>query len=116
MNPKSAIVKDDAGDDTSAELIKTLNHRLRRDILRVLHASEGPQSPVRIAKKLDEPLSNVSYHAKMLLLRRGTALVRTRRVRGAVEHFYASRVADNQAVRALLEETRRPDADQKLRT
>jgi DNA-binding transcriptional ArsR family regulator len=110
---KTAKRKTRAADEAPAELIGALNHRSRRDILRHLHASKEPLSPSEMAKLFREPLSTVGYHANVLVERGGIVLVKTEPVRGAVEHFYASKVADNQAVKALLEVTRKSDKKQK---
>ena len=67
-------------------LIKALAHPLRERILQALN--EDVASPAQLARALDEPLGNVSYHVKILLECEAIELVRTAPVRGAIEHFY----------------------------
>ena len=67
-------------------LIKALAHPLRERILQALN--ENVASPAQLARALDEPLGNVSYHVKILLECEAIELVRTAPVRGAIEHFY----------------------------
>jgi DNA-binding transcriptional ArsR family regulator len=67
-------------------VLKALGHPLRQRILQAL--SDREASPSQVAKEIDEPLSNVSYHFKILVKCEAVALVRTEPVRGALEHFY----------------------------
>lgn len=67
-------------------MIKALAHPLRDRILQALN--ETVASPAQLARVLDEPLGNVSYHVKILLECEAIELVRTAPVRGAIEHFY----------------------------
>lgn len=67
-------------------MVKALSHPLRTQILQVL--SEHVASPNEIARELDEPLGNVSYHVRILLRHECIELVRTEPRRGAVEHYY----------------------------
>lgn len=97
------------GDANQAQLIRALNHDLRRRILRLLHETEEPQSPVRIARQLRISLSNVGYHVTVLHRLGAIVKVDQRQVRGAVEHFYISTVRDNAPIQALLEGTRELD-------
>jgi DNA-binding transcriptional ArsR family regulator len=92
-----------------ANLIRALDHELRRQILRLLEESEEAQSPIKISKLLKRPLTNVSYHVSVL--RRLDAVTETAQgqVRGAMEHFYKSSLKDNAPIQALLEETREAD-------
>ena len=69
-----------------ARLHKALSHPLRHRILEQLN--ERVASPSDLAKQLDEPLGNVSYHVKILLDHQAIELVKTEPVRGALEHFY----------------------------
>lgn len=66
--------------------IKAMGHPLRSAILRVL--VERTASPAEMARELNEELSNVSYHTRQLVALDCAELVRTRPVRGALEHFY----------------------------
>ena len=65
---------------------KINGHPLRREILKRLRAGEA--SPASMARALNEPLGNVSYHIKILLELEAIRESRRRPVRGAIEHFY----------------------------
>jgi DNA-binding transcriptional ArsR family regulator len=84
-----------------AELLVALRHELRRRILRAM-AEEDPVSPRRLAQVLHEPLSNVSYHVRVLADDCGAVeLVDTAEVRGSMQHFYSSRVEEPWALAVL---------------
>jgi DNA-binding transcriptional ArsR family regulator len=63
-----------------------LAHPLRVQLLAALN--EGVASPNELAKRLDEPLTNVSYHVRMLHDLGTIELVETEPRRGALEHYY----------------------------
>ncbi len=84
----------------TGELLVALNHPLRRRILRALDGEEAA-SPAELSKRLAVPLTTVSYHVRILADRGTLKLVRTRSVRGAVEHFYRSLVEAEWALSAL---------------
>lgn len=69
-------------------LVKALDHVLRQHIL--LAAVVGEVSPKELSKALDEGLSQVSYHVKVLRDECDGIIEETRTVprRGAVEHYY----------------------------
>jgi DNA-binding transcriptional ArsR family regulator len=67
-------------------LVKALAHELRVEILTILN--ERMASPNELAKELDEGLSQVSYHVKVLKDYDCITLVKTEPRRGAVEHYY----------------------------
>jgi DNA-binding transcriptional ArsR family regulator len=67
-------------------LVKSLAHELRAEILAILN--ERMASPNELAKELDEGLSQVSYHVKVLKDYEVIRLVKTEPRRGAVEHYY----------------------------
>lgn len=69
-------------------LVKGLSHVLRQHVL--LAAVQGEVSPKVLAKALDEGLSQVSYHVKVLRDDCDGLIEETRTVprRGAVEHYY----------------------------
>jgi DNA-binding transcriptional ArsR family regulator len=69
-----------------SRLAKALAHPLRVQLLAALN--EGVASPIELAKKLDEPLTNVSYHVRMLHDLGCIELVDTEPRRGALEHYY----------------------------
>lgn len=70
------------------DLFTALAHPLRRRILRETIASEGELSPRELASSLDEPLSRLSYHVRILARCGALELTRTQRVRGSTQHFY----------------------------
>ena len=92
-----------------AQLIRTLDHELRRTILRMLDESEEPTSPVRIARLMHKPLSSISYHVKVLSQLGAVAEVDQGQVRGALEHFYLPTIEGNGPILSLLDETREAD-------
>lgn len=68
------------------QLVKALSHELRVEILGILN--ERIASPNELANELDEGLSQVSYHVKVLKDYECITLVKTEPRRGAVEHYY----------------------------
>ncbi len=72
-------------------LLSALRHPLRRKILRVMEHEE-PISPRQLSIKLEHPLSNVSYHVRVLAEASAVALVFTEPVRGSVQHFYRTAI------------------------
>jgi DNA-binding transcriptional ArsR family regulator len=97
------------GGSPHQDVLKALNHPLRRRILRSLHDGGGPRSPIQLSRALRVPVSNVSYHVRVLRDRGVVALVSTRPVRGSSEHFYASSLAGNAVAVQLLESTAAED-------
>jgi len=97
------------------DLIRALNHALRRQILRLLHSSRTSLSPTEIEQKLalgkfpKEHLSTVSYHMTVLAGYKTISLVDAKPVRGAMEHFYESRISEGRWVRDLLKRTQKKD-------
>ena len=67
-------------------LFKALAHPLRFQALIILN--ERIASPNELSKELDEGLSQVSYHVKVLNDSDCIELVKTEPRRGAVEHYY----------------------------
>ena len=78
---------DPNGSAATDELITALGHPLRRRILREMALTER-SSPRELAETLSEPLSNVSYHVRVLADCEALELVGTRPVRGSTQHFY----------------------------
>jgi DNA-binding transcriptional ArsR family regulator len=68
------------------KLVKALAHSLRVEILTILN--ERMASPNELSKELDEGLSQVSYHVKVLKDFDMIEMVKTEPRRGAVEHYY----------------------------
>ena len=54
--------------------------------------AEEPISPRQISIRLEHPLSNVSYHVRVLADCSAIALVFTEPVRGSMQHFYRASV------------------------
>lgn len=73
------------------DLLVALRHPVRRDILRVM-AEEKAISPRQIASVLHQPLSNVSYHVRVLADCAAVTLVNTKPVRGSMQHFYRASI------------------------
>ncbi len=73
--------------ETTQNLLVALAHPLRRQILREM-AEDSTSSPREITERLDETLSNVSYHFRVLAQAGVLRLIRTRPVRGSTQHFY----------------------------
>jgi len=67
-------------------LVKALAHSLRVEILTILN--ERMASPNELSKELEEGLSQVSYHVKVLKDFECIEMVKTEPRRGAVEHYY----------------------------
>jgi DNA-binding transcriptional ArsR family regulator len=72
-------------------LLNALGHPLRRDILRAM-ADGKVVSPRELSEVLGQPLSNVSYHVRVLVQSEAVTLVRTKPTRGSIQHFYRSTV------------------------
>lgn len=93
---KAAAPTRDEG-KVDVKLMKALGHPIRQRILQELTRSEEA-SPSEIARAIDEPLTNVGYHARVLVKCDAIELVRTEVVGSSVEHFYRAKV------RALVDE------------
>ncbi|MBS1879125.1 MAG: helix-turn-helix transcriptional regulator [Actinobacteria bacterium] len=79
----------DRSDDN--DLLIALRHPLRRRILRRMD-DERPISPRELSHQLQVPLSNVSYHVRVLVDCAAVTLVGTQPVRGSMKHFYRSAI------------------------
>jgi DNA-binding transcriptional ArsR family regulator len=98
------------GREMTPALISALDHPVRREILRLLSGQDTPVSPVEMKDSIDVGLSALSYHARTLAEQRVTRLSTTRQVRGSTQHFYASEVAENRMVTAILAHTEKYDS------
>ena len=67
-------------------VVKALAHPLRVEILAILN--DRMASPNELSKELEEGLSQVSYHVKVLKDFDMVEMVKTEPRRGAVEHYY----------------------------
>ncbi len=90
-------------------LIYALNHPARRQILRQLGEQGVERSPSEMASGASLSLSGLSFHARVLCELQVTRCTSTHPVRGALEHFYASNVSDNELVATILSETEGDD-------
>lgn len=98
--------KHDREREMSPALIYALNHPVRRQILRLLGEPGDEASPSDMRESMSAiGLSTLSFHAQVLGELGVIHGTRTQQVRGAVEHFYASDVAGNDLVEAILIET-----------
>lgn len=71
------------------DLLVALRHPSRRRVLREMAEGEAI-SPRDLARRLQLPLSNVSYHVRVLAECGAVKLVATQPVRGSIQHFYRS--------------------------
>jgi predicted transcriptional regulator len=94
---------------TAADCIKAISAPQRRHLLRALHDAGEARSPNELAEALGLMLGNVSYHVKALSKCGVVAMTDAQPRRGAVEHFYASTVMNNELVVRFLEATRAND-------
>ncbi|HET7418106.1 MAG TPA: winged helix-turn-helix domain-containing protein [Solirubrobacterales bacterium] len=69
-------------------LVKALNHPVRVKALTIL--TDRTASPKEISELLEVPLSNVSYHVRVLEELGLIEIVEEESVRGSVAHFYRS--------------------------
>ena len=67
-------------------LVRAIAHPLRLRLLTIFN--ERVASPSDLAAELGEPIGNVSYHTRILARLGCVELVKTKQVRGAVEHYY----------------------------
>lgn len=86
------------GDD---DLVRALDHRMRREIMRLLHTPETPLSTHEIAEGLGQTLARTRHHMQILRRRGLIALVAAD---ADVETFYVSRIKDQAAVAVFLEQ------------
>jgi DNA-binding transcriptional ArsR family regulator len=89
MSKAAGPTRDEAAVDV--KLMKALGHPVRQRILQELTRSEE-SSPSQIAQAIDEPLTNVGYHARVLVKCDAIELVRTEVSGSSVEHFYRAKV------------------------
>jgi DNA-binding transcriptional ArsR family regulator len=107
--PKRKLPSQPGDEGISQELLRSVAHPLRRQILRTLHEVGEARSPAELREVYGLPVSHVSYHVKVLRECGAVALTDTRPVRGALEHFYASTVAENESVNVILGSTEEED-------
>jgi DNA-binding transcriptional ArsR family regulator len=88
------------------DLFVAMAHPLRRRILRTMQGGRGDVSPRELSDRLEQPLSRLSYHVKVLERCGALKLVDTQPVRGSTQHFYRSVVDADWALLALKAEGR----------
>jgi DNA-binding transcriptional ArsR family regulator len=69
-------------------LLFLLGHPLRRRLLRLYVEATGMRSPKELAVPVNEDISNVGYHVRVLAERGAVRLIETQPRRGSVEHYY----------------------------
>src|ERR1700709_2154868 len=99
------------GDHTDDnELLIALRHPLRRQILRTM-VEQDRIRPRQISDQLRQPLSNVSYHVRVLAECGVVTLVDTAPVRGSMQHFYSPAIEEPWALAVLGVSEDRADGD-----
>ena len=83
---KAAKRKRKVGKSAQEVLVKALNHPVRVKALTIL--TERTASPKEISEEIDAPLSNVSYHVRVLEELGLIEIMEEESVRGSVAHFY----------------------------
>jgi DNA-binding transcriptional ArsR family regulator len=98
-----------ASSRSTQNLFVALGHPTRRQILREMDG-RPPASPRELTERLDDTLSNVSYHFRVLAEAGVIKLVSTRPVRGSTQHFYGMEI-DAEWAKAVLELDERTEAN-----
>lgn len=100
-----------AGSSTeNHDLLVALRHPLRRAILRAMEG-DVVRSPTALARNLNESLSNVSYHVRVLVECGCLVKVKEKRVRGATQHFYQRHLEAEWALEILAEDENEPPVE-----
>jgi predicted transcriptional regulator len=95
-----------------ANLIDALNHTVRREILRRMHANGTRHyTPTELGQELGMKVPAVDYHMRVLQKRSVIKLMKEEKIRGATKYLYASLVSDNAAVSAVLAFTEDEDKE-----
>ncbi|HEY5054413.1 MAG TPA: helix-turn-helix domain-containing protein [Solirubrobacterales bacterium] len=92
-----------------SNILRALNHPVRRGIMRQLNESGVTFSPAELADELHKPVNKTSYHTMVLKKAGMIRLVRKGYTRGAIQHFYASNVAEDKRVKTILAESQAED-------
>jgi DNA-binding transcriptional ArsR family regulator len=98
-----------ASSRSTQNLFVALGHPTRRQILREMNGGP-PASPRDLTELLDDTLSNVSYHFRVLAEAGVIKLVSTRPVRGSTQHFYGMEI-DADWAKAVLDLDERNEAN-----
>lgn len=94
----------------SPALLHSLNHPLRRQILRILSKDTKARGPSEMTRRVAFNLPSVAYHARYMAKQGIIRCVGTERVKGGVVRFYLSSVKGNQLVEKILSETETDDS------
>lgn len=91
--------------DEDSVIIGALRNPFRREILKWVVEKDEPLSPKHVAKKFDQPLTNVAYHVRTLRNAGVLTLVDMQPVRGSLQGFYIpnARVTSAAWVREILD-------------
>ena len=106
---EEAIASHDTRRKVSGAMLYALYHPLRREALRVLNEAAEPITPRQMSEMIPWDLQTVSFHVRVLKDRNLARCTRTRRVRGATEHYYVSRVSKNDLLASILAGTMKDD-------
>jgi hypothetical protein len=94
------------------QLLAALNHVLRRRILRTFDSHEQLIGSPQLVQALNCPLSEVTYHAAILVKSGALEVTETRNVHGVRERSYRLTVAGQaEWVQAVLEASQESDDD-----
>ena len=73
---------------TEEQLMFLLQHPLRKRLLRLYVEAKEMRSPKELTIPVNQHISNVGYHVRVLAEHGAVKLKETRPRRGSVEHFY----------------------------
>lgn len=77
-----------ASGEVQQRLLRALHHPFRRSLLRRYVEASEPLSPKDLADLTQEPLTNISYHVRVLAGFDAVELAAEKPSRGSVQHFY----------------------------
>lgn len=67
---------------------KAIGHPIRVRIMAELNSTGGPLSPSKLSELLGESIGTTAYHVRLLAQVKAVKEVKTKQVRGAIEHYY----------------------------
>lgn len=95
----------------TTELIRMLNHPVRREALRIIHqAPDGQVGGNQLSRAITESVQSVNNHLRVLRGAHAIVICDEVRVRNAKEKWYESLVAGIPTVLSVLNETETEDA------
>jgi DNA-binding transcriptional ArsR family regulator len=109
---EAAKQREKAAGRSRGDILLAIAHPLRRRILRKLGKRAKPTSPTQLADELGGPLGKIAYHVRVLGRLGALSAAGQQQVRGAVEHFYVSRIENDPPIETLLEETKKEDEEE----